>query len=556
MAQTSSEMVLDMKNGILDLYTFGQKNLRHVHRNLPAAVLCEKIITNNEGQLSRNGAIVARAGDAAERPLSDKYIVKEPVSEEKVVWEPGINAMTQENFTKLLYRLVSYIQNKDVYVQYCKVGRDPHFALPVRFVTETALHSLFVRNMYQPITDIEDFSNFDVGFSVVHIPGFRAAPESDGTQSESFVLVNLGQKVVFICGTHYAGEIRQAVFSVLNYLLAPQKVLLLRCAANTDADQNSALFIGRGGTGKTTLALDPERRFIGDHAHGWTDQGVFNFENGIYAKMLNVSAEQSPRIFQASRQFGTILENVSIDTDSRQINPADGGLTTNTRASFSMASLSDTASEGIGAHPKHIFFLTVDAMGVLPPIARLTPDLAVYAFMSGYTSRFDADGKLKTVTDIHFNTCFGANTPTLPAHVYGDQLMARIKQHHCTCWLVNTGWSGRPHDSGERLDIGFSRKLVRAAVDGSLDAGDFETDPIFGYEIPKACPGIDPDMLDPRKRSGDPGAYVARAEQLAGAFMKDFSESEADMPENLREALADVLSPATFDVLDSFKLSI
>ncbi len=422
--------------------------------------------------------------------------------------------MDPEQFTRLLFRLMAYIQNKEIYVQYATIGCVPHDCRAVRFVTETAWHSLFVRNMYTPVEGVSDFSAFAVDFSVVHVPGFRADPRVDGTRSTAFVMINLSQKVVFICGTHYAGEIKQAVFSTLNFLVPQDETFLMRCAANVGPDNDVAVFLGRGGSGKTTLAVDDQRPIIGDHVHGWTEEGLFNFERGGYAKVHQLVKAGAPQIDACTRRFGTILENVAMDSLSRRIDFADGQLTRNTRAAYPLSHVDNWAGASIFGHPKHLFLVTCDAYGVLPALARLTPELAVYAFMCGYTSRLEGPKTAQPVADFRFDTCFGASTMTLPAHVYGLQLMEKIKRHKVTCWMLNTGWIGDPWYNGQRIDLSVSRALIHGVTSGHLDEVDYDSDPVFGYEIPTACPGVPSDILDPRKATQDEADYEIRTNQL------------------------------------------
>lgn len=550
-------MHIDRKDGIPDFVTIGRKYLKVVHRNLPTPRLYEQIIKNREGQISHMGPVVVRTGDFAERSLADKFIVKEPASEEKVSWGGENRPISEARFNNLLYRLLAYMQNKAVYVQYCYAGRDPYHRTSIRFITETAWHNLFVRNMYTPIHDVKDFEAYDPDFTVVHIPGFHAMPEVDGTGSSAFVIVSLGQKAAFICGARYGGEIRQVVFTILNYLLPLESVFPLRCSANIGPDGDVAIFMGRGGTGKTSLAVDPERRLIGDHLHGWSDTGLFNFERGSYARVLKISREEETEIFACTRKFGSILENVSIDLETRRVDLNDDALTDNTRAVYPDSHIPNAVFEGVCDHPRNIFLLTCDALGVMPPIARLSPELAVYAFLSGYTSRFIETDSGPAETDIRFDTVFGASALTLPAHVYGNLLMEKIKKYNVTCWLLNTGWLGEPRGVGERIKIAQTRQLIYAAVSGKLNDAAYETDPVFSFEIPTDCPGVPAAILNPRRLAKDQGEYEMRAVQLAKKFMEDFARYENEMPENMRTMLVDVLSlDDTFDMLEEFRLSI
>lgn len=550
-------MLIDKKDGLPDFVTLGRKYLKIVHRNLPTPLLYEHIIKNREGQISHMGPVVVRTGDFAERPLTDKFIVKEVHSEKKVPRRDENSFLSEEQFENLQHRLLSYMQNKEAYVQYSYAGSDSDYRTSFRFITETAWHNLFVRNMFIPIHDVEDFEAYDPDFTVVHIPGFHAIPEVDGTGSSAFVIVSLAQKTAFICGSHYGGEIRQVVFTILNYLLPLNSVFPMRCSANIGPDGDVALFMGRGGTGKTTLAVDPQRRLIGDHAHGWSDQGIFNFERGSYARVLNLSREEEPQIFACTQKFGTILENVTIDLETRRVDLNDDALTDNPRAVYPDSHIPYDFVEGAADHPKNIFLLTCDALGVMPPIARLSTELAVYAFLSGYTSRFSDTAPGPVETDIRFDNCFGETALTLPADVYGNLLMEKIEKFNVTCWLINTGWLGEPRGVGARIDIAQTRKLIHAAVSGQLDHAGYETDPIFSFEIPNDCPGVPASILNPRKMVDNQGEYELRAVQLAKKFKEGFSRYESKMPDNMRTMFLDVLSlDDSFDMLEEFNFSI
>lgn len=555
MPETAEKITIDKKDGVLDLWAFGQKNLRHIHRNLTTAQLYEHIIDNREGQIARHGSVVVRSGDGAELPLTDKYLVGAP--SDTPTMPRSVNTMDEEQFTRLIQRMMAYVQNKEIYVQYTRIGCEPSDCRSVRFVTETAWHSLFVRNMYTPVEGVRDFSEYNVDFSVVHVPGFRADPRLDGTQSTAFVMINLSQKVIFICGTYYAGEIKQAVFSMLNFLVPQDETFLMRCAANVGPDNDVAIFMGRGGSGKTALAVDEQRPMIGDHIHGWTQEGLFNFERGGYAKVHQIVKAKAPQIHACTQRFGTILENVALDSLSRRIDLADDGLTPNTRAAYPLRHIDNWKNASLFGHPRHLFLVTCDASGVLPALARLTPELAVYAFMCGYTSRLDTPDTDEAVVDFGFDDCFGASTVTLPAHVYGERLMEKINRHQVTCWMLNTGWVGEPRYHGERIEQSVSRALIHAVTSGALNDVDFDIDPVFGYEIPTVCPGVPASILDPRKAAQDQGEYEIRTNQLVNALRQGFARFESQMPEKMRHLLADVISPDdSFDLLESMGLSM
>jgi phosphoenolpyruvate carboxykinase (ATP) len=548
-------MSIERKNGMLDFVTIGQKNMRVVHRNLPTSVLYEHIIRNREGQISSRGPIVVRKGDCEEMPLADKFIVDEPAAAETTIRAEQM--LSENRFRRLLDRLLAYMQNKQVYVQYCYAGQEPDLRTSIRFITETAWHSLFVRNMFAPIRDVEDFESFDPDFTLVHIPGFQASPEADGTRSPAFAIFSFGQKAAFICGTSHAGEIRQAAFTIFSYRYPHDSVFVMRCSANIGAEGDVALFMGRGGTGKTALSVDPERKLVGDHQHGWSGGGVFRLLRGAYANVLSLSSEDQPEIHRCTRTGGTILENVGIDIETRRVDLGDDSLTENTRAAFPLSQLPNVAPEGVVGHPRHLFLLTCDAMGVLPPIARLSPEMAVYAFLSGYTSRFHEPESGPGQIDIEFETCFSASSLTLPAHVCGDLLMERIKKHDVGCWLLNTGWIGEPRGVGERIEIAQSRRLIGAAVSGELDAASYEVDPVFSFEIPKGCPGFPAKLLNPRSVARDRGEYELRALQLAREFVEDFAKYEVEIPARMRTMLSGVLSlDDSYDLLGNLKLTI
>jgi phosphoenolpyruvate carboxykinase (ATP) len=550
-------MLIDRKDGILDFVTIGRRNLKVVHRNLPAAVLYEHVIRNREGQISSTGPIVVRTGHSEERPLTDKFIVDEPASAGTLIRSDETQVLSGVGFHGLLDRLLAYVQNKQVYVQYCHAGQDPNHRASIRFVTETAWHSLFVRNMFAPIQDVDDFEAFDPDFTVIHIPGFQAVPEVDGTNSPAFVVFSFGEKAAFVCGTSYAGEIRQAMFTIFSHLLPHQSVFVMRASANVGADGDVALFMGRGETGKTALSVDPQRKLVGDHQHGWSERGIFALERGAYARVLKLSAEDEPEIHRCTRMGGTILENVAIDVETRRIDLDDGALTENTRAAYPLSQIGNVAPEPVVGHPRNLFLLTCDAMGVLPPIARLSAEMAVYAFLSGYTSRFRESDSGPGELDIEFETCFGGSSLALPAHLCGKLLMERIRKHDVRCWLLNTGWIGEPRGTADRIGIERSRRLIRAAVSGDLDDVSYQVDPVFSFEIPRECPGIPADFLDPRNAARDEGEYELRAVQLAREFMEDFAKYREEIPENMRAMLSGVLSlDDSYDLLDGFRLTI
>ncbi len=557
--------MVDLNKG-LDLVAIGREYLRNVHRNFATPRLYEEIVNNREGQISHRGPLVVRTGHYAERSFTDRLIVKEPVSEKIVSWDEKVKPISQEHFKSLFYRLLAYMQNKEVYVQYAYGCMDTKYQTPIRFVTEKAWHGLFIRNMFEPVRDPEllkkihvpeAFGRFESGFSVVHIPGFNAIPELDGTNSSSFVIFNLGLKVVVFGGSSYAGEILEGTYTMINHLLAEKSVLPVRCAANIGENDDVAIFIGRRGTGKTALAIDPQRRLIGGQLHGWTDDGVFSYDRGNYSKVLNISGKAEPEVYQSTRKFGTVLENVFIDLETRRINLQEDSLTQNIRAAYPNLQIPNWAGTGEYGHPKHLFLLTSDAFGVLPPIAKLTPEQAIFAFLSSYTSRFTKAETGKMEAHPLFSINIGSSVLHMKAHEYAKKLLEKIKTNDVTCWMMNTGWSGEAYNRGSRIDINYSRALIRGAVSGKLDEAPFETDPVFQFEIPTKCPDVPDELLNPRKTADDEGEYELRANRLAREFMKDYELYISEMPENMQSMLSQVLTfDDSFDLLDDLNLSI
>jgi phosphoenolpyruvate carboxykinase (ATP) len=532
--------MLKNKEGVLDLAAIGRENLKRVHRNFPTALLYEHIINNREAQIAHMGPVVTRTGHSKDRALTDRFIVKEPISEAKVRKTGTFSFMTEEQHERLVYRILAYLQNKEVYVLNCMVCNDANIQIPIRIITETAWHSLFARNMYYPIYNQKNPEEFQPAFSVVHIPGFLAIPEIDGTRSRVCEIINMAQKLVVIGGTNYAGNIRQAIFTMANYLL-PSGVLPIRCAANMGSKGDIALFLGREGTGKTTLAIDSERSFVGDNFHGWSEKGVFPYERGCYATALGLNPSKSKTIYECTRRFGSLLENVHINPDTRRLDLDDQGLTSNTRVTFSNAQLLNAIHEkGPHAHPKHLFLVACDASGVLPSIARLSPEQTVYAFLSGYTSKF-----VKTESgEIHpeFSVQFGQSTHHLPPAEYAKLMMERLKSNNTACWFINTGWIGEPCNKTDRIKIEESRSLIHAAIDGSFKEEDFELDPVFQFEVPTKTALFPEKLVNPRLACRDKGEYELRANQLASEFMKNFKQFEHEVPDNMKEMLSQVLN--------------
>ncbi len=507
------------------LENHGITNVSKVHWNHNTPMLYEDIIRRNEGQLAHLGPIVVRTGLHTGRAAKDKFIVEDPEHRDKVWWGKVNKPFSTDRFDLIFRRLQAYLQGRELYVQDCYAGRDKQYRLPVRVVTETAWHSLFARTMLIQAR-WDELENHTPQFTVLHVPNFQAIPEIDGTNSEAFILLNLQQMLVLIGGTSYAGEIKKSVFTVLNYLLPQENVLSMHCSANVGSSRDTALFFGLSGTGKTTLSADPNRRLIGDDEHGWSSTGIFNFEGGCYAKVINLSPESEPEIYATTRRFGTILENVGFDVITRRLDLNDASLTENTRAAYPLGHIPNTLGENMAGHPHNVIMLTADAFGVVPPIAKLTPEQAMYHFISGYTAKLAGTEKGITEPQATFSACFGAPFMVLHPSRYAELLAQKIKEHDVSCWLINTGWSGGPYGVGERMPIKYTRALLNAALDGSLNQAGYEEDPIFGVQVPTSCPGVPENILKPRNTWSDKAAYDSSAEHLARLFVDNFRQFE------------------------------
>lgn len=513
----------------------GLTNVGKIHWNHNTPMLYEEIIRNGEGLMAHLGPIVVRTGLHTGRAAKDKFIVEEPDTKDKVWWGKVNRPFSPEKFALLFRRLQAYLQGRNLYVQDCYAGYDPKYRLPIRVITETAWHNLFARNMFIQ-AEPEELVDHVPEFTIVHVPNFQAIPEIDGTHSEAFIVLNLSRKLVLIGGTSYGGEIKKSIFTVLNYLLPLENVLSMHCSANVGPDGDVALFFGLSGTGKTTLSADPDRRLIGDDEHGWSSTGVFNFEGGCYAKVIKLSAESEPEIYATTKRFGTILENVGIDSITRRLDLDDGSLTENTRAAYPLRHIPNALRESAAGHPANIIMLTADAFGIMPPIARLTPEQAMYHFISGYTAKVAGTETGITEPQATFSACFGAPFMVLHPSRYAELLAQKIRKHHAACWLVNTGWTGGPYGVGERMKIKYTRALLNAALDGSLDKATFEQDPVFGVQVPTSCRGVPEKILKPKNTWADPRAYDSKAEHLARLFAENFREFEDQVPGEVKAA--------------------
>jgi phosphoenolpyruvate carboxykinase (ATP) len=517
------------------LKNHGIVNARAEHWNLDAAPLYEATLARGLGRLSEGGALVVETGKHTGRSPKDKFLVEEPSSKGNIWWGPINRPTSAEKFDNLHRQILSYLQGRDVYVQDLFAGTDPQYRLSVRVISESPWHSLFARNMFLRPSE-KEAAEFVPELTILNAPYFHAVPERDGTNSETAIMMNFAEKLVLIAGSQYAGEIKKSVFSYLNYVLPERNVLPMHCSANIGAGGDVSIFFGLSGTGKTTLSADGTRALIGDDEHGWSNNGIFNFEGGCYAKVINLSAEAEPEIYATTRRFGTILENVVMDPRTRLLDLNDGSLTENTRASYPIEFIPNIRADGIGGQPDNVIMLTADAFGVLPPISRLTSEQAMYHFLSGYTARVAGTEKGVTEPQATFSTCFGA--PFMPRHpsVYAKMLGERIEKTGAKCWLVNTGWSGGAYGTGKRMKIAYTRAMVRAALDGRLAEVATAADPNFGVLVPQACPDVPTDVLQPRATWNDKAAYDSTARDLRGRFEKNFKQFEQYVDEDVKQA--------------------
>jgi len=502
----------------------GIRNVHVAHWNYGVAALYEEALRRREGVLAAGGPLVVRTGHHTGRSANDKFIVEDPASRDNIDWGAVNRPILPARFEGVEARLLSYLQDHEVFIQDCWAGADPNYRVGVRVITETAWHSLFAHNMFIAPTP-QELAGFVPDFTIIQAPRFHALPERDGTNSENFVLVNFERRLVLIGGTSYAGEIKKSVFSILNYLLPERGVLPMHASANLGPGGDAAVFFGLSGTGKTTLSADPQRVLIGDDEHGWSDAGIFNFEGGCYAKVIRLERDAEPEIYATTERYGTVLENVVVDMETRCLDLDDASLTENTRASYPIEYIPNASSSGTAGQPNNVIMLTADAFGVLPPIARLSPQQAMYHFLSGYTAKVAGTEKgLGKEPQATFSTCFGA--PFMPRHpsVYAGMLGERIARHGVDCWLVNTGWTGGAFGTGQRMPIAHTRALLRAALEGSLGQASMQVDPLFGLSVPESCPGVPQGVLTPRSTWADKSAYDAAARTLVGRFQDNFTQ--------------------------------
>jgi phosphoenolpyruvate carboxykinase (ATP) len=515
----------------------GITGARTVYWNLPPACLVEKAIERGEAVLAADGPLLCETGQHTGRSPNDKFLVKHPSVDADIWWGDVNRPIDPEKFDLLLADTRKHLEGKDVFVFDGYAGADPRYRINVRVITENAWQNLFARNMFVREEDGGVLRSFEPNFTVINVPNFDADPARHGTRTSTFILLDLARRTVLVGGTRYAGEIKKSIFSVMNYYLPKQGVLSMHCSANYGATKDDvALFFGLSGTGKTTLSSDPDRTLIGDDEHGWSADGVFNVEGGCYAKVIRLSPEGEPEIYATTRTFGTILENVDYDPETRKLNLDSDRLTENTRASYPLTQLGNVDLGGQAGHPKNIVFLTCDAFGVLPPISRLTEEQAMYHFLSGYTAKVAGTEKGITEPKVTFSTCFGS--PFLPLHpsVYATMLGEKLTQHGAKVWLLNTGWTGGPYGTGERIKLRFTRRMVTAALSGELDSVETRTEPFFGLAVPVHIEGVPDQLLRPRETWANPADYDAKAGRLAEMFADNFEKYEDQVSEAVKAA--------------------
>ncbi|QSZ27488.1 phosphoenolpyruvate carboxykinase (ATP) [Aceticella autotrophica] len=507
-------------------------NTKNIYYNLSVSRLIEEIIRRNEGILVDNGAININTGKYTGRSPKDKFIVDEPEVHNEIWWENN-EAISIENFEKLYNRVTAYLQNRDLFIFDGFVGADPSYRLPIRLINEYAYQNLFGHQLFIRPTD-EELKTHKAEFTIITVPGFNTIPGLDGVNSEAFIVISFTKKIIIIGSTQYAGEIKKSVFSVMNYLMVKHGIMPMHCSANVGKDKDTALFFGLSGTGKTTLSADSERFLIGDDEHGWSDNGIFNFEGGCYAKCINLSKEKEPQIWNAIK-FGTILENVVYDDNTRKLDYSSKAITENTRAAYPIDYIPGAVLSGIGGHPKTIVFLTADAFGVLPPISRLSKEQAMYYFISGYTSKLAGTERGITIPEATFSACFAA--PFLPLHpmVYAKLLGEKIDKYNSKVYLINTGWSGGPYGIGKRIDLAYTRSMVSAALRGDLNNVKYIKDPVFNLSIPKSCPNVPYEILNPINTWKDKEAYNLQAKNLARKFFENINSYNI-IPEEIKNA--------------------
>ncbi|MGC9971994.1 MAG: phosphoenolpyruvate carboxykinase (ATP) [Bryobacteraceae bacterium] len=519
------------------LNNHGLTNLHRVYWNLPSPALYEEAVFRGEGCICHAGPFLVSTGKHTARAAADKFVVSEQTTENKIWWGQYNRPFNPDKFSVLLTRLQGFLQGRDVFVQDCYAGSDEDARMPIRIITEKAWHSLFARTMFTRLRTIEEMRRHVPEFTIIAAPSFNASPIIDSTRSETFIIANFAERLAIIGGSSYGGEIKKTIFTVLNFLLPLEGVLPMHCSANVGSDGGVAIFFGLSGTGKTTLSADPSRHLIGDDEHGWSENGVFNFEDGCYAKVIRLSEDAEPQIYACTRRFGSIIENVVFDPVSRRLDLDDDHITENTRAAYPLEFIDNYLPAKRAGHPKNVIFLTCDASGVLPPISRLTPDQSIYHFISGYTSKIaGTEIGLGLEPEITFSPCFGGPFMVHHPYEYARMLKAKILKHGATCWLVNTGWTGGPFGVGKRISIQHTRRLLNDALSGDLHDVEFRKDPVFGFDVPVFCEGVPTPILDPANTWGSREEYYRKYDALAARFIENFKLMKDGCPEHVIES--------------------
>ena len=514
----------------------GIVNPKAVYRNLTSAQLTEAALRRGEGKLSNTGALVVTTGKYTGRSPKDKFIVDTPSVHDDIAWGSVNVPITQEKFNAIRSKVVAYLQNREIFIFDGKAGADPVCTRKFRIINELASQNLFIHELLIRPT-AEELENYgEADFTIFVAPGFKCIPEIDGTHSEAAIIVDYEQKQVVICGSQYSGEIKKSVFSVMNFLMPKEGVLPMHCSANMDPETHeTAVFFGLSGTGKTTLSADPNRKLIGDDEHGWSDRGIFNFEGGCYAKCINLSAENEPEIYNAIK-FGSLVENVVMDDETREFDFDDGSLTENTRVGYPVDYISNAQIPGVGGIPKVVIFLTADAFGVLPPISRLDENAAMYHFVTGFTSKLAGTERGITEPQPTFSTLFGEPFMPMDPSVYANMLGERIEKYNTKVYLVNTGWTGGPYGVGSRMKLKYTREMENIALKGTFDDVEYKHDEVFNVDIPQTCPNVPSEIMNPRDTWEDKAAYDAQAKKLAKMFQDNFTKKKTNMPKNIAEA--------------------
>jgi phosphoenolpyruvate carboxykinase (ATP) len=527
---------MDTTAGRRGLEELGLHDAPAIHWNLLEPVLYEHTVRLGTGRIAADGPLVVNTAPYTGRSPKDKFVVREPGVETDVAWGKVNAPFEPLKFDALYDRVREHLAARELYVEDLRAGADDRQRLPIRVVSESPWHVMFARNMFLRIDAPDELAEHMPEFHVVHAPSFQADPERDGTRSEAFVILNFARKIVLIGGTPYAGEIKKSIFTLMNYLLPKRGVLPMHCSANVGKNGDTALFFGLSGTGKTTLSADPHRPLIGDDEHGWSADGIFNFEGGCYAKMIRLNPDHEPEIYATTRRFGTVLENVVMDDHTRRLDLDDDTITENTRGAYPITHLPNVVLEGRAGHPSSVIFLTADAFGVLPPISRLTPEQAMYYFLSGYTAKVAGTERGIKEPQATFSACFGE--PFLPMHPnrYATMLGEKIRAHGPEVWLINTGWTAGPYGVGHRMPIPHTRAMIQAVLEGSIPENAFEADPCFGVLVPSEVPGVPADVLQPRNTWADKDAYDAQARKLAEMFRENFGRYADEVADEIKAA--------------------